>query len=211
MIDELIHTGQQMGQAGLIRGSGGNLSFRDGASIVISRSGVDLARLGPADFVAVDPARDLTSQQALWPRPSSELSMHLAAYRARPQCQVVIHAHPPHCISLGLVGRSLPAISPDYYLHLGPIVPLLGYLTPTTVELAEAVATALARGPAVLLQNHGALVTGRSAAEALLRLVLLEEHTAIYLRALAAGEPRLLSAEDMARLDEVTGGRYQHK
>jgi L-fuculose-phosphate aldolase len=137
--------------------------------------------------------------------------MHLAIYQARPQSQVIFHAHPSHCLSLGLIGRSLPALSPDFYLHLGAETPLLPYLTPTTAELAEAVAAEMARGPALLLQNHGALVTGRTVAEGLLRLTLLEEHAAIYLHALAAGAPRLLSPDDMAHLDQVTGGRYQHK
>ena len=57
--------------------------------------------------------------------------------------------------------------------------------------------------------NHGVLVTGRDVPQALLRLFLIEEHAAIYLDALAAGPPRVLSSLDMRQLDEVTGGRYK--
>ena len=74
---------------------------------------------------------------------------------------------------------------------------------------ATAVGQHLRQAPAVLLQNHGALVTGQNSAQALLRLFLLEEHAAIYLTALAAGTPRRLTADDMARLDAVTGGKYR--
>ena len=135
--------------------------------------------------------------------------MHLAAYHSRPDCQVVLHVHPPKAISLGLINHTLPAHTPDFYLHLGPSVPLLPYLTPTTEQLGQAVSQLLPTSPAIMLQNHGVLVTGRNIPQALLRLFLLEEHAAIYLDALAAGQPRHLTTTDMRQLDEVTGGRYK--
>jgi L-fuculose-phosphate aldolase len=135
--------------------------------------------------------------------------MHLAAYHTRPETLVILHVHPPKAISLGLLNRSLPAITPDFYLHLGSSVPLLPYTTPTTEKLGRSVGRLLRLRPALLLQNHGVLVTGRDVQQALLRLFLIEEHAAIYLDALAAGRPRLLSPIDMRQLDEVTGGRYK--
>jgi L-fuculose-phosphate aldolase len=204
LLSELIEAGREIVAQGLVRGSGGNLSGRFGDQIWITRSGADLGVLNAADFV---PA--VTEHS---PRPSSELSMHLAAYDDRPGTEVVIHVHPPKAISLGLIGRSLPALTPDFYLHLGPVVPLVPYITPTTAELAAGVSQALAVNPAVLLQNHGVLVTGSTTRQALLRLFLLEEHAAIYLDALAAGEKvRSLSEDDMKQLDTVTGGRYKLK
>jgi ribulose-5-phosphate 4-epimerase/fuculose-1-phosphate aldolase len=67
----------------------------------------------------------------------------------------------------------------------------------------------LQTAPAVLLQNHGVIVAGRSTGQALLRLMLLEEQAAIYLDALAVGPPRILSAGDRQALDEISGGRYK--
>jgi L-fuculose-phosphate aldolase len=69
----------------------------------------------------------------------------------------------------------------------------------------------LADNPAVLLQNHGVLVTGATVRQTLLRLFLLEEHAALYLDALSTGQQiRTLSEEDMQQLDEITGGRYKN-
>lgn len=204
LLSELVEAGKEIVTQGLVSGSGGNLSGRIDDQIWITRSGADLGTLTTADFV---PAIKDHS-----PRPSSELSMHLAAYEARPGTEVVIHVHPPKAISLGLLGRSLPALTPDFYLHLGPTVPLVAYITPTTAELAAGVAEELEDNPAVLLQNHGVLVTGTTTHQALLRLFILEEHAAIYLDALAAGEKiRTLSEGDMQQLDQVTGGRYKLK
>ncbi|MCA9939787.1 MAG: class II aldolase/adducin family protein [Anaerolineales bacterium] len=208
MITQLIAVGREIVDAGLVRGSGGNLSARRGVEMWITRSGADLGQLTGADFVPASLAPQTVVNQN-GPRPSSELAMHRAAYAARPATQVVLHVHPPRAISLGLVGKEMPAFTPDFYLHLGPCVPLVPYLTPTTDTLAAAVGVALAQAPAALLQNHGVIVVGETAAQALLRLFLLEEHAGIYLTALSAGTPRLLTTQEQRDLDEITGGRYR--
>lgn len=209
IISELIEAGKEIVSQGLVRGSGGNLSGRQNNQLWITRSGANLGLLTESDFVLVGEPPISTAQP---PRPSSELAMHLAAYEAQPETNTVLHVHPPRAISLGLIGRLLPAQTPDFYLHLGPAVPLIPYITPTTEALAAAVGEQLVANPAVLLQNHGVLVTGHSIRQALLRLFLLEEHAAIYLDALATGQPlRLLNEQDMEALDQVTGGRYKKR
>jgi L-fuculose-phosphate aldolase len=209
MIEQLIEAGKRIVADGLVKGWGGNLSGRYREQIAITRSGADLGQLTPEEFVLVDPAESITKLGSRRPRPSSELSMHLDAYEVRPETQVILHVHPPKSISLGLLGYSLPAFTPDFYLHLGPEVPLLPFVTPTTAELGEAVAELLTTRTAVLLQNHGVIVIGNSVGQALLRLSLLEEAATIYLDALAMGEPRVLSTQDMENLDRVTGGKYK--
>jgi L-fuculose-phosphate aldolase len=209
LLSELIEAGKEIVSQGLVRGSGGNVSGLATNQLWITRSGANLGTLTETDFVLVENHSASTGQQ---PRPSSELAMHLAVYKAQPETTIVLHVHPPKAISLGLLGLPLPALTPDFYLHLGPAGPLLPYITPTTDELAAAVHEQLATNPAVLLQNHGVLVTGHSTRQALLRLFLLEEHAAIYLDALAAGRPiRLLNEQDMEALDQVTGGRYKKR
>lgn len=206
VIDRLIETGRDIVAEKLVRGSGGNLSGREGEGVVITRSGADLGCLRPADFVTILPGRATPTA----PKPSSELTLHLAAYRSRPDTNIVLHVHPPKAISLGLLGLPLPALTPDFYFHLGAMVPLVPYLTPTTGELGEAIGQGLANHPALLLQNHGVLVTGRDTPQALLRLFLLEEQAAIYLDALPAGTPRILTPADRHNLDTITGGKYRN-
>jgi L-fuculose-phosphate aldolase len=209
MIEQLIEAGRQIVAAGLVKGWGGNLSGRVRDKIVITRSGADLGQLTTEEFVLVRLNASVKQLQSSQPRPSSEVAMHLSAYAVRPETQVVIHVHPPKAISLGILGYGLPALTPDFYVHLGTDVPLLPYITPTTEELGTAVAELLKVKTAVLLQNHGVIVIGNSVSQALLRLSLLEEAAGIYLDALAMGEPRVLSAKDREGLDTVTGGKYK--
>lgn len=211
MIEQLIEAGRILVAEKMVKGWAGNLSGRYQDKLIITRSGADLGILRDSDFAIVDPTLPTMELQALNPKPSSELAMHLATYKERPETQVILHVHPPQAIALGILGRSLPALTPDFYLHLGASVSLLPYMTPTTEEIGTAVGQLLRHAPALLLQNHGVLVVGQSVSQALLRLSLLEEQAGIYLAALAVTEPRTLSANDMQKLDEVTGGRYRRK
>lgn len=201
MIEQLIETGRRIVEAGIAKGWAGNLSARYRGNFIITRSGADLGNLDQSDIVFIRPQTSQLSLQAK--RPSSELSLHLAIYKEQPDTQVVIHVHSPQAIAFGLLGMGLPALTPDFYHHVGALVPVLPFLPPTTPELATAVSQMLADSTAVLLQNHGVVVVGESVSQALLRLNLLEEQAGIYLAALAAGTPRQLWDADLEKLDEL--------
>ncbi len=205
MIDSLIDAGREIAQGGLAQGAGGNLSCRIEGLVHITASGARLGALAAEDFVALAPGGETASPR----RPSSEFQMHLAVYAALPWARAVIHAHPPKAIALGALSRNLPALTPDFYLHLGACVPLVPYIAPATNELAEAVGRTIAGQRAALLQNHGLIVAGADAASALLRLQLIEEAAGIWLATLPTGEPRVLTPDDCRALDEATGGRYR--
>jgi L-fuculose-phosphate aldolase len=201
MIEQLIEAGRRIVESGIAKGWAGNLSARHRGNFIITRSGADLGDLDQSDIVFIRPQTSQLSLQAR--RPSSELSLHMAVYKVKPDTQVVIHVHSPQAIAVGLLGMGLPALTPDFYSHVGALVPVLPYITPTTQELATAVAQILEESSAVLLQNHGVVVVGESVSQALLRLNLVEEQSAIYLAALAAGTPRQLWDTDMEKLDRL--------
>ena len=205
MIEQLIETGRRIVEAGIAKGWAGNLSGRYRGNFIITRSGADLGNLEQSDIVFMRPQTSQLSLQAK--RPTSELSLHMAVYKAIPETQAVIHVHSPQAIAFGLLGMGLPALTPDFYHHIGALVPVLPFMPPTTQELATAVAQMLNDSPIVLLQNHGAVVIGESFSQALLRLNLLEEQSAIYLAALAAGSPRQLWDADLEKLDALARRR----
>lgn len=201
MIEQLIEAGRRIVESGIAKGWAGNLSARHWDKILITRSGADLGEMDRSDLVYIGFQTTQLSLQTK--RPSSELSLHLSVYKTRPDVQVILHVHSPQAIAFGLLGMGLPAVTPDFYRHVGASVPLLPYMPPTTKELATAVAQILEESSAVLLQNHGVVVIGESVSQALLRLNLVEEQSAIYLAALAAGTPRQLWDTDMEMLDKL--------
>src|SRR5213078_392151 len=104
--DQLAHAGYSVVSAGLVVGSGGNLSARvPGADTIwVTGAGTWLDRLNRPDFVEVrladgGPVGDGTVA------PSSELPLHLETYRARPDVQAIIHLHPQTALLLDALGE----------------------------------------------------------------------------------------------------------
>ena len=197
-IDELIALGVELVDRGLVLGSGGNLSFRADDIAYVTRSGAPLHRLTAADFMPV-PINESYHHPDGHPRPSIETPMHLAAYRTRADARFVVHCHPVHAIAWAMQTDVLPAITPDFAVYVNPSIPVVPYLHPGSASLASAVSQTLQDNPALLLANHGVLVTGDTAAKTLLRTLLIDETAHICLLAAAAGDIRPLQPHEIAR------------
>ena len=208
-LDELIDLGQELVARGLVLGSGGNLSFRDGDRMFITRSGALLDQLTPDDFLPV--ALDVPYRRSvIGPHPSTETPMHQAAYLAREDARVIVHCHPVNAIAWAMTGEPLPAVTPDFTLYLGPEVPSLPYALPGSETLARFMRQSLPDCPAALLGNHGVLVTGDDVAKARLRLFHIDETAAICLKARAAGALRPLQPDEIAEIIAIYGQKGGH-
>ncbi|MGB2936815.1 MAG: class II aldolase/adducin family protein, partial [Phycisphaerae bacterium] len=78
--------------------------------------------------------------------------------------------------------------------------------------LAKAVEEALATGaPAVGLRNHGFVTLGRTAREALVRMMCIEEGAKIQMAALIAGKPQPLSPKQQDAIRNMEVEAYRRK
>jgi L-fuculose-phosphate aldolase len=126
--------------------------------------------------------------------------MHLAIFRDCSAVRSVVHAHPPTATALAVVGRGIPGDTlPEVTSQLGE-VPVVPYSRSGGAELAERVAGAVLRHPAVLLANHGAVTTGVSPLQAYLRMETVEHAARIIVLASLAGNIEKLSAAEVAAL-----------
>ena len=109
-------------------------------------------------------------------KPSSEVKMHLRAYKENMEIRSVVHAHPPVATSFAIAGVELNRpISPEAVVLLGT-VPIAEYATPGTEEVPESIAPYCKTHNAVLLANHGALTWGKDIIEAYYRMESLEHY-----------------------------------
>ena len=158
--DSLVALGHRVVAAGLVVTSGGNLAARlpDTDHIVITPRGWALDDLDSTVLsrVALD-GHQISGAYA----PTTELALHLAAYRARSDAVVSLHLHPPIATLLHALGRPIWRITTDhaYYLRRLAVVP---FIQPGSDQLAQAVATELASADIILLRHHGCLIVADS-------------------------------------------------
>jgi L-fuculose-phosphate aldolase len=137
--------------------------------------------------------------------PSSEMQMHLEVYRRRPDVQAVVHAHPPIATGFAVAGIPLDrAVLAEVVTTLGS-VPIAEYATPSTRELPEAVRQYVQAHDGMLLANHGALTLGKDLFSAYYKMETIEHFAHISLVARLLGGERLLSREEVFRLQGLRG------
>jgi len=195
--EALVDVARRLDTLGLNRGSTGNVSVRgarDSGGCWITPTGMGADGLRPDDLVWVSADGQARGR---W-QPSSETPFHRAIYAARPDVGAVIHVHSVHATALACLRRGLPAFHYMVAVAGGADVPCTPYHLFGTEALSRAVASAFSTRRACLMANHGLVCGGSNLQHALKVTVEVEALCECYLKALAAGEPALLTAEQMA-------------
>ncbi|MER6947287.1 class II aldolase/adducin family protein [Nonomuraea sp. NPDC000554] len=190
--EQLCEYGRRAVELGLVIGTSGNLSVRQGDLVAVTPSGVALDRLTPELCPIVDVDGYLVEGDQ---QPSSETPMHLAVYRTT-SAQAVVHTH---SVFGTVVATTLPELPPVHYnaLLLGGTVKVAEYATYGTPELAANVRRAMAGKQAALLANHGGVTIGATLEQAFEATRLLEWLCEVYVRGLSVGTPTILSDDQL--------------
>lgn len=197
---EIVEIGRRLWQRGYVASNDGNISARLDGRILVTPTGLSKGFLKPSDMVVVSPSGEKLSGDL---DATSELPMHLAVYRARANVSAVVHAHPPKATGFAVAGVPLAqCVLPEVILTLGE-VPLAGYATPSTEEVARSVSEFIPKYNAILLSNHGVLTLGSDLSQAYFRMETVEHFAEITLAARALGGPSPLSNEDVRKLLSV--------
>lgn len=196
MQQAIVVAGMEMFRRGLVAGTWGNISLRskNDEQVAITPSGLPYDQLQTMDIVVVDPTGRILSGQ----RPSSELALHLAIYRARKDVCAIVHTHSLYATACAVAGKVIPASLEEMVQAVGGAVQVATYALPGTSELANNAVAALEDRSAVLLANHGAVACGADLDEALLVAELVEKAAHIHVVAEQLGGACSLSDEDVA-------------
>jgi ribulose-5-phosphate 4-epimerase/fuculose-1-phosphate aldolase len=209
--DQLAHVGYDVVQAGLVCGSGGNLSARIPGEDACwaTASGAWLDRLSRPAFTPVRISDGSPAAVGALPagvaEPTSELALHLALYRARPDVNAVIHLHPQTALLLDALGEQVRIVTTDHAFYLRHIS-TVPFRLPGSTELAALTAAMAADGTdCLVLSQHGSVVMAESVELAHKRARNLEEAAALTYQALAAGRLEKLPSCPEEFLDRLTG------
>ncbi|MEM9176399.1 MAG: class II aldolase/adducin family protein [Myxococcota bacterium] len=192
VLSDVLETVQEMDRAGLTEGTAGNVSARtDDERVVLSPSALPYASMTLADLVVTDlDGRILQGERA----PTTEIDLHLACLRRHADIRSVVHSHAVHASMFAVAGQSIPCVLEEFEYYVGGDVLVAPYHRTGTAALGEGAAERLADRAAVLLANHGLVVVGTHAAEALQLTKLVERAARIVWGVRALGEPVPLPA-----------------
>jgi ribulose-5-phosphate 4-epimerase/fuculose-1-phosphate aldolase len=164
--EALCALGRSLFERGLTHGSTGNLSVRVDDGFLLTPTGSSLGRLDPARLAHLDPHGAHVRGDA----PTKEAMLHLAMYRERPKDHAIVHLHSTHSVAVSVLADVdpadvLPPLTAYYVMRVGTL-PLLPYFAPGDAALAHAVGRAAGKHHALLLANHGPVVSGATLAAA---------------------------------------------
>lgn len=173
----ILDIGQRMYVRNFVAANDGNISIRTGNNEVwATPTGVSKGFMKKKMLVKVD--LDGNVLEGTY-RPSSELKMHLRAYRENENLRSVCHAHPPICTCFAIAGIPLDVpVLAEAVITLGE-VPVAPYAELGSKEVPEAIAPYCRTHNGVLLANHGAVTWAEDAYSAYYRLESMEYYANI--------------------------------
>ena len=191
----------QMNRLGINQGNSGNISVRHGDGLLITPTSMPYDRLTPEDIVSLSSEGVPEGRR----EPSSEWRLHHEVMRHRPEFDAVVHAHPPYCTTLAIMGLGIPAIHYMIAVAGGADIRCAPYAIFGSEALAKNAVAALTDRKACLLAHHGMIVAGSSLEQAMWLAVEVETLARQYHGCLQLGTPTLLDERQIeaviARMD----------
>ena len=182
-------------------GSAGNISVRlEDGGYLITPTNSCLGRLEAARISRLDAA----FRHVGGDKPSKEVFMHRAFYTARAEAGAVVHLHSTMATAVACLpemdaDNPIPPLTPYFVMRVGRRMPVVPYYRPGDPAMEPAIAAAAADARAVLLANHGPVVSGRTLTDAVYAAEELEEAAKLALL-LRGASPRLLTEVQVADL-----------
>jgi ribulose-5-phosphate 4-epimerase/fuculose-1-phosphate aldolase len=186
-------------------GSAGNISVRLADGYLITPTNSSLGRLDPARISKLD----ATFHHVGGDPPSKEVFMHRAFYLARLDAGAVVHLHSTMATAVACLpdvdaSNPIPPLTPYFVMRVGRTMPVVPYFRPGDPAMEPAIHDAAREARAVLLANHGPVVSGKTLVDAVYAAEELEEAAKLFLL-LRATAPRTLTPPQVNELLSTFG------
>jgi L-fuculose-phosphate aldolase len=186
---EIVETGRALLRSGLVAGTSGNVSARDGEHFVITPTSLPYDEIEPGDLVTLTLAGEVVAGRR---EPSSERRVHQAIYAARPDIQAIVHSHSVHATAWSFLGEPIDLDTEELVHAAGGAVRCAGHGASGSDALAQEAVAALTDRRAVLLARHGVVAVAASPMQALDACAVVERQAEVawLLRRAGALPPR---------------------
>ena len=183
-------------QRGFSVGTAGNVSARLSDGYLMTPTNSTLGSISPDRISKLD----TEGQHVSGDKPTKEAFLHRAFFQSRPECGAVVHLHSTWATALSCLANidpddCIPPLTPYVVMRVGT-VKLLPYFKPGDTIVGDHIEKLNGKFAAVLLANHGPVVTGKDLFSAVCAAEELEE-TAKLIMATKGQDIRLLSGEQV--------------
>jgi L-ribulose-5-phosphate 4-epimerase len=184
MKTEVLNKNKELTLLGLVIDTFGNASAKDGSSILIKPSGVDLSLISKNDISVVE----INSGKLLSGKsPSSDTPTHLEIYRSFPQLGGITHTHSPYATAWAQTGNSIPCLGTTHADYWRGEIPVTRPMTDQEIsgdyekETGKVIVETINKMcmdplecPGILVMYHGPFTWGKTIEEAVKNAEMLE-------------------------------------
>ena len=202
--EEMCEIGRRVYAKGFAAANDGNISYRLGEDRVLcTPTRVSKGFMKPDDLCIVD----LEGKQISGHRKrSSEILLHLAIMKARPDVRACVHCHPPHATAFAVAHEPIPKCTmPEFEVFLGEVA-ISPYETPGTQAFADTVIPYVKDTDTILLANHGTITAGSDLMDAYFKTEIIDAYCRILILAKQIGQVNYYSDAKAAELIKIKPG-----
>ena len=161
---EICDIGDRLYKKGFAAANDGNISYRiSDKEVVCTPTMINKGYMKPEDLCIVDmDGKQLSGNR----KRTSEIMLHLAIMKERPEVKAVVHCHPPHATAFGIAREPIPqCVLPEVEIFLGD-VPITQYAIPGGKEFADTILPFVHKTNVIVLANHGTVSFGETVEKA---------------------------------------------
>jgi len=196
--EEICEIGRRVYARGFAAANDGNISYRlNDREILCTPTMISKGFMKPEDICKVDyEGNQLAGRR----KRSSEILLHLAVYKHRPDVMAVVHCHPPHATAFAVAGIPIPqCVLPEVEVFLGE-VPTSVYETPGTQKFADTIVPHLKASNTIILANHGTVTFGPDLERAYWYSEIIDAYCRILILALQLGNVNYFTTQQTREL-----------
>lgn len=205
---EICEIGDRIYKKGFAAANDGNISYRISENeVVCTPTGISKGFMKPDDLCMVD----MTGKQIGGRRKAtSEIKLHLAIMKERPELKSVVHCHPPHATAFGIAREPVPqCVLPEVEIFLGD-VPVAKYDIPGSQDFANTILPFVKKSNVIILANHGTVSYGETVEKAYWATEILDAYCRMLILARNLGKVNYFTeSEAQGLLDLKTEWGFQ--
>ena len=163
---EICDIGDRLYKKGFAAANDGNISYRvSDNQLVCTPTGISKGYMKPDDLCIADMSgKQISGKRKM----TSEVKLHIAIMKERPEVKSVVHCHPPHATAFGIAREPVPScVLPEVEIFLGD-VPIAKYDIPGSQTFADTILPFVHKSNVIILANHGTVSFGETVREGVL-------------------------------------------